>query len=106
MNVPIEYDDDVECRLTHLALLNKGDDDDVIILPLDQKQREAIPEPVHRSVLRDSMKRVKWDPRVVPRKTESGRFGQDSVKQVNIPRGQAARVIGSRLVRRAQISPM
>ena len=28
MNVPVEYDDDVERRLTHLALLNKGDDDE------------------------------------------------------------------------------
>ena len=41
MNVPIEYDDDVERRLTHPALLDKGDDDDVTIPPLDQKQRKA-----------------------------------------------------------------
>ena len=87
------------------ALLDKGDDDDVIVPPLDQKQPKAVPKPVRRSVLRDSLKRVKWDPRVVPRKTESGRFGRDSAKQANIPRGRAARVIGSRLVRRARISP-
>ena len=105
MNVPIEYDDDVERRLTHPALLDKGDDDDVIIPPLDQKPPTAVPEPVRRSVLRDSLKKVTWDPRVVPRKTESGRFGRDSAKQVNIPRGRAARAIGSRLVRRARISP-
>ena len=70
MNVPVEYDDDVERRLTHPALLDKGDDDDVIIPPLDQKQQKAVPKPVRRSVLRDSLKRVKWDPKVVPRKTE------------------------------------
>ena len=46
-------------------------------------------------VLRDSLKRVKWDPRVVPHKTESVRFGRDSAKQANILRGRAARVIGS-----------
>ena len=105
MNVPIEYDDDVERRLTHPALLDKGDDDDVIIPPLDQKQRKAVPEPVRRSVLRDSLKRVKWDPRVVPHETKSARFGWDSAKQANIPRGRAARAIGSQLVRRARISP-
>ena len=71
----------------------------------DQKQQKAVPDLVCRSVLRDSLKRVKWDPRVVPRKTESGRFGRDSAKQVNIPRRRAERAIGSRLVRRARISP-
>ena len=70
MNVPIEYDNDVERRLTHPALLDKGDDE----------QPKAVPEPVRRSVLRDSLKRVKWDPRVVPRKTESARFDRDSSK--------------------------
>ena len=87
MNVLIEYDDDVERRLTHPALLDKGDDDDVIIPPLAQKQQKAVPEPVRRSVLRDSLKRIEWDPKVVPSKTESGRFGRDSAKQANIPRG-------------------
>jgi len=48
MNVPIEYNDDVERRLTHLLVLDKGDDNDIIILPLDQKQRKAVPEPVRR----------------------------------------------------------
>jgi len=87
MNVPVEYDDDVERKLTHLALLNKGDDDEVIVLPLTQKQPKAVPKPGRRSVLRDSLKRVKWDLIVVPRKTESSRFDRDSAKQVNIPRG-------------------
>ena len=66
MNVPVEYNDDVERKLTHPALLDKGDDDDVIVPPLDQKQPKAVPKPVRRSVLsvlRDSLKRVKWDPR-------------------------------------------
>ena len=35
MNVPVEYDDDVERKLTHPALLDKGDDDDVTVPPLD-----------------------------------------------------------------------
>ena len=95
MNVPVEYDDDVDRKLTYQALLDKGDDDDVIVLSLDQKQPKAVPKPVRRSVLRDSLKRVKWDPRVVPRKTESERFGRDSAKQANIPSGRAARAIGS-----------
>ena len=105
MNVPIEYDDDVERRLTHPALLDKGDDDDVIIPPLDQKQQKAVPKPVRRSVLRDSLKRVKCDPKIVPRKTELGRFGRDSDKRGNIPRGRTAHVIKSRLAQRTQISP-
>ena len=63
MNVPVEYDDDVECKLTHPALLNKGGNDEVAILPPNRKQPEAVPMPVCRSVLRDSLKRVRWDPR-------------------------------------------
>ena len=77
INVPIEYDDNVERRCTHPALLDKGDDDDVIVLPLDQKQQKAVPKPVRRSVLRASLKRVKWDLSVVPSKIESVRFGQE-----------------------------
>ena len=52
MNVPIEYDNDVEHRNIHQELLHKGDDDVIVIPPLSQKQLEAIPKLVHRSVLK------------------------------------------------------
>ena len=57
------------------------------------------------SVERDSLKRVKWDRRVSPPKTESARFDRDSAKQANILGGWAAHAIGSRLVWRARIIP-
>ena len=47
-------------------------------------------------VLRDSLKRVKWDPSVVPRKTESVRFGRDSAKQANPARANQSHVTGGR----------
>jgi len=53
---------------------------------------------VDDGLLRDILKRVKWDPKVVLRKIKSARFDRDSARQVNILGGQAARVISSRLV--------
>ena len=54
MNIPIKYDDGIEHRNTHPALLDKGNNDTVMIPPLTQKQPEAVPKPVCRGVSRDS----------------------------------------------------
>jgi len=61
MNVPIEYDDNMEHRNTNTALLDKGTNDAIVIPPLTRQQPEDVPKLVCRSVLRDSLRKVKCD---------------------------------------------
>jgi len=43
-------------------------------------------------VLRNSLKRVRWDAKLVPRKIELVKLDGDSAKQATIPGGRAARI--------------
>jgi len=51
-----------------------------------------VAEEHHNQLLRDSLKRVKWDPRVVPRKTELVKDSDGIVPNRQTSRGDEQRV--------------
>ena len=61
MNIPVDYDDEVERKATHPKLLDKVTDYE--ILPRTRNKPKANPSAVHRSVLGNSplrQKQVSW----------------------------------------------
>ena len=70
MNVPMDYEDGVEQKATHLALLDIKKDDNIEVLPWNRNILKANLSPVRMSVLESGLKESIWDWTQVPRGKE------------------------------------
>ena len=68
MNVPVFYDDKVECKSPHPALLDTKQNDGIKVTPNNQNIPKADPSPVCRSVSGRVIEEVRWHLAQVPRR--------------------------------------
>ena len=68
MNVPVYYDDKVECKSPHPALLDTKQNDGIKVTPNNQTIPKADPSPVCRSVSGRVIEEVRWHLAQVPRR--------------------------------------
>ena len=93
MNVPVDYDDEVECKATHPVLLGTKQDKEIKVPPCNRNIPKADPSPVHRSVLGNGFMELRWDLSRVPQKNEFWGSTRDITKG-NIPsRGTGVQVM-------------
>ena len=59
MKVPVYYDDEVDQKATHLALLYTKQDEEIEVLPRNWNTPKADPSPVRRSVLESGLKEAR-----------------------------------------------
>ena len=68
MNIPVDYDDEVERKANQPVLLDTNQDDEIDVPPRNQNTHQADPNPVRRSMLDNGIEEVRWDLAQVPRK--------------------------------------
>ena len=66
MNVPVVYDEEVEQKATHPALLDIKQDNEIKVFPQNRNIPKANPSPVWRSVLECGLEEVRWELTRVP----------------------------------------
>ena len=70
MNVPVDYDNEVERKATNPALLDIKQDDEIEDPPRNRNISKANQSPVRRGVLESGLEEVRWDLTRVPRRKE------------------------------------
>ena len=79
MNVPIDYDDKVDHKATRPALLYTKQDNKTEVLPNNWNIPKAYPTLLHRSVLGDGLKKVRFDLEQFPLQNEYWGTAQENI---------------------------
>ena len=61
MNFPVDYNNKVEPKATHPAVLDTKQDNMIEVLPRNCNIPKDNPSPVHKSVLGGVLKKLRWD---------------------------------------------
>ena len=102
MNFPVDYNNKVEPKATHPAVLDTKQDNMIEVLPRNCNIPKDNPSPVHKSVLGGVLKKLRWDLARVSQRNGFWGSAQDITK-VNIL--EQVRAFKSQVIGRARVGP-
>ena len=79
MNIPVDYDDGVERKATHPALLDTKNHNNIMVPSCNRNIPKADPNPVRRSVLGSGLEEVRWDSAQIPRQKGLYRTSKENI---------------------------